>query len=148
MSWGDTKITTHFKAAEFLPRDAGEYLDDPVQYLLKNGQWLLKVAESLRVIFGPTTINDWAWGGIFNARGIRLNEGHSNVGLQGSRHRKFMALDCHFRDVTIPEAHEHIRQNPEFWLKAGVVRYEKTQGGKPINWLHVDAGVEVYGFNA
>lgn len=148
MNWGNKQVTTHFKAGEFLPSDAGDYIDDPVDFLLRNGQWLLKVSETLRVTFGPTTINNWLWGGAFNSRGIRLDKGISNIGSKGSRHRKLMALDCHFKNVTIPEVHEHIRQNPEYWLKSGVVRYEKTQGGKPINWLHVDAGVDVYGFNA
>lgn len=148
MKWFEKRVSTNFTAGEFLPRDAADYLNDPHGYVLKQGGWLLRVAEALRSQFGPTTINNWQWGGDFNARGIRLSEGLSNIGSQGSRHRKFMALDCHFKNVTIEQAHDHIRKNPEFWLKSGVVRYEKTQGGKPINWLHVDAGVEVYGFNA
>jgi hypothetical protein len=39
MNWGNKQVTTHFKAGEFLPSDAGDYIDDPVDFLLRNGQW-------------------------------------------------------------------------------------------------------------
>lgn len=150
MTWADHEVNDFFRLGEFLPEDAGEVLGNPVAWFWENGrgEWLDRVSLALRKQFGPMTINNWMWNGQFNARGIRLEKGVSNIGGKGSRHRRAMALDCHFRDTELREVYRHFAQHPEHWLRVGVHRYERTQGGKPITWLHVDAGVEVYGFNA
>lgn len=150
MSWADFEVNPHFRLGELLPSDAQEVLGDPVRWFFEQGrgEWLDRVSLALRRQFGPMVVNDWLRGGEFNARGYRLPSGLSNIGGKGSRHRLGLALDCHFTQTPLKDVQRHLERHPEQWLRVGVARYERTNQGRPVTWLHVDAGVAVQSFNA
>lgn len=149
-NWALVDVSKNFKAGEFLPPDAEEILKtDPSKWLLgSNGVWLRRVAQTLRNEFGPITINNWIFGGNRVASGLRLPSGVSNIGVKGSRHRLGLAIDAIPAKYTVAEVQQDLEKRQNFWLRAGVVRYEKTKNGEPISWVHVDGGKTVYGFNA
>jgi hypothetical protein len=146
--WAKHKVNDFFVLGEFLPPDAHEIIGDPIKFFEQEGHWINRVSLALRKTFGPMIVNNWMGGGQFVARGYRLNRGVSAQGGTGSRHRLGLALDCHFTNTSVAEAQKHLILNSNFWLKNGVVRFERTANGKPITWLHVDAGRSVLGFDA
>lgn len=101
----------------------------------------LKTIDKLRKVFGPTTINDWQWGGANEYRGFR--EPECKIGAQYSQHRFGRAFDCHFRDVPARQAREYILQHlKEFPY---ITSLEMN-----VRWLHFDVrnyGPSILKFN-
>lgn len=110
--------------------------------------FVLMTADALRARYGAITINNWAYGGSMENRGLRKPD--TSVGSELSAHKFGAALDCNFKDATAVE----IRQDMEkygcfepgfrvnFTKEAECFRYihrvEMTQGKKPISWFHFD----------
>ena len=92
---------------------------------------LLKTIDSLRLKYGPMTINDWYWGGDLNWRGFRSS--HSSVGADLSQHKFGRGADCHFRRVSVEEVREDIKEN----CYPDVFRYI-TCIEDNVSWLHFD----------
>jgi len=105
--------------------------------LLKNLQWL-------RDRFGITYVNN----GSLTYRGFD-DGGFRKNGT--SQHNHGRAIDCHFKHYTIKQVHDILSKEyinmpePNIWV-------EKTSGGKPITWLHMDVRYSdkqgIYYFNA
>lgn len=66
----------------------------------------LKVLDHLREEFGPTTCNDWSWGGRFQNRGFR--DSNTTVGATYSQHKMGRGFDVHFKNITVDAAREKL----------------------------------------
>jgi hypothetical protein len=96
------------------------------------------------------TINNWSWGGARRNSGLRSQ--NSSVGAPKSAHKIGKAVDIVSPKITTKQLWELIDKNQS--LLPTKIRIEKTSGGKPITWLHIDTNaastqnVKVYYFNA
>lgn len=126
------KCNKHFYVHELVPKKAYEiYGDRAIRFITP---WQLKLSDALRETFGPTTINNYYWGGKRKDSGTRI-QGWSRTGSATSAHRMGIALDCVFRDVSIKDVWRNIKTYDDFWFNMGITRIEKFKG---MDWLHID----------
>lgn len=120
-----TKITKNFSDKEVLPRELHGY----------RWEWfidfrIVEVAQKLRDIFGPITINNDR----FNWSGYRTAD--CGVGAQFSQHRFGRALDLKFSNTTPEEVQKYIIENEAEFMALGLRRMENAS--KTKTWLHID----------
>lgn len=120
-----TKITKNFSDKEVLPRELHGY----------RWEWfidfrIVEVAQKLRDIFGPVTINN----NRFNWSGYRTAD--CGVGAQFSQHRFGRALDLKFANTTPEEVQNYIIENESEFMALGLRRMENA--AKTKTWLHID----------
>lgn len=133
------KVSANFRAGEFLPPDAHEHHENPLELITP---WMIRVAEAFRTQFGVTYINTWLWGGDSVGRGFRFNTGVTGgIGVSKSRHRYGLALDLVPKYVTAEDARLAIKASEYYWMQLGVARLEDDK-----SWVHLDAGLTIYIF--
>ena len=120
-----TKITKNFSDKEVLPRELHGY----------RWEWfidfrIVEVAQKLRDIFGPITINNDR----FNWSGYRTAD--CGVGAQFSQHRFGRALDLKFANTTPEEVQKYIIEHESEFMALGLRRMENA--AKTKTWLHID----------
>ena len=120
-----TKITKNFSDKEVLPRELHGY----------RWEWfidfrIVEVAQKLRDIFGPITINNDR----FNWSGYRTDD--CGVGAQFSQHRFGRALDLKFSNTTPEEVQKYIIEHESEFMALGLRRMENA--AKTKTWLHID----------
>jgi len=120
-----TKITKNFSDKEVLPRELHGY----------RWEWfidfrIVEVAQKLRDIFGPITINN----NRFNWSGYRTAD--CGVGAQFSQHRFGRALDLKFSNTTPEEVQKYIIEHESEFMDLGLRRMENA--AKTKTWLHID----------
>lgn len=120
-----TKITKNFSDKEVLPRELHGY----------RWEWfidfrIVEVAQKLRDIFGPITINNDR----FNWSGYRTVD--CGVGAQFSQHRFGRALDLKFANTTPEEVQKYIIEHESEFMDLGLRRMENA--AKTKTWLHID----------
>jgi len=120
-----TKITKNFSDKEVLPRELHGY----------RWEWfidfrIVEVAQKLRDIFGPITINNDR----FNWSGYRTAD--CGVGAQFSQHRFGRALDLKFANTTPEEVQKYIIEHESEFMDLGLRRMENA--AKTKTWLHID----------
>ena len=120
-----TKITKNFSDKEVLPRELHGY----------RWEWfidfrIVEVAQKLRDIFGPITINNDR----FNWSGYRTAD--CGVGAQFSQHRFGRALDLKFANTTPEEVQKYIIEHESEFMDLGLRRMENAS--KTKTWLHID----------
>lgn len=101
----------HFSAKEFVPEyiyiargeKSLELIDDRV----------LHTCDALRDRYGPIIINDWAWGGKNQWRGLRAEQ--CPVGTIYSQHRFGRAADCNFQDIDAESVREDLLDDPSLF---------------------------------
>lgn len=100
----------------------------------------------LRKLYGPTTVNNWLWGGDLEERGLRLLG--TSTGASLSQHIFGRGIDANFKYATAEEVRDDMRKagcfdagfyekNPDSPFKY-IRCVESTLNGKPISWFHMD----------
>lgn len=90
---------------------------------------VIRVLNLLRDCLGPTTVNNWYWGGDRQYSGLRMpGEPYYS---KYSQHSFGRAADCLFRDVTAQEARDYILRNRAVFPH---IRFIEDD----VSWLHFD----------
>jgi len=122
------KISKNFILQEFIPEHIYKnYKENSCRFIRKG---MIETAQELRVVFGKTVINDWAFGGRRSYSGYR-DKNAINIYSPLSAHSFGEAIDCVFEDVTAEEARNYILKNSAKFKY--ITRIERDVG-----WLHVD----------
>ena len=111
----------------------------------------LRILDMIREWAGVgLTVNNWYWGGKRRDSGYRAP--NCTTGAKNSAHKMGKAFDVVSPNITTAQLWRIIDEhNGDLPCK---VRIEKTSGGEPITWLHVDTNAApgqketVYYFNA
>ncbi len=90
---------------------------------------LLWTADRLRDEYGPTIINNYAWGGRFSQRGMR----DWNYDGSASPHKMGKALDMVFKERSAQSVREEMRAYPHADKFKFINRCEDG-----VTWLHTD----------
>ncbi|MEY8247318.1 MAG: D-Ala-D-Ala carboxypeptidase family metallohydrolase [Bermanella sp.] len=85
--------------------------------------------DALRKRFGPITVNDWAWGGVNQYRGLR--EPGCQIGATYSQHRFGRAFDCIFKNTSAQAVREYIMADPDEFPYISALELNTS-------WLHFD----------
>lgn len=101
----------HFSVKEFVPEyiyiargeKAWELLDER----------MLMTCDALRDRYGAIIVNDWAWGGSNQWRGLRTE--NCPVGTIYSQHRLGRASDNNFQDIDAESVRKDILDNPNLF---------------------------------
>ena len=114
--------------------------------LLAKSIWLLMddrvlwTLDQLREQFGPVILNDYYWGGHNHWRGFRPIQDLNEPGVpeavkknRGSQHCFGRAADCVFKNTTVEEVRNDIKQYPY----KDRYKYIKAVEDK-VPWLHFD----------
>lgn len=117
----------HFEIRELVPRHVYEERGEKAWMLLD--ERALVMLDLLRDKYGSITINDWAWGGTNQWRGLRTEV--SPVGSQYSQHRFGRAFDLKFKDISAEEVRIHILGNKKDWPYVHSLELGTS-------WLHFD----------
>ena len=132
----------YFKIEELVSENARESCSGVYLWSLFDPN-VLKCADYLREKFGPATINNWSWGGVFEQSGLR-DRGTKHYNPR-SQHSIGAALDIKFINHTAEEVRKQIKDmSDDFPFK---IRIENG-----VNWLHIDtkptkSKKQVYFFN-
>ena len=126
------KCNDNFYVHELVPKLAyAKYGDKAIRFVT---QWQLRLSDALREEFGPTTINNYYWGGPRKDSGTRI-QGWSKAGGPTSAHRLALALVCQFKDYSIKDVWKTIKAQEDYWMAMGISRIEKFAN---MTWLHAD----------
>lgn len=94
--------------------------------------YALRTLQTLRDVFGPTTVNNWHVGGQYQESGLRGFA--TSTGAALSQHKFGRAFDCKFRNTTPREAFDYVLAHPDrfpYLTALEDVRFTPT-------WLHFD----------
>ena len=121
----------HFSIEELVPEELFELLHEDVLWGLFDEE-LLKAADWLRDRYGPATINNWKWGGVFNQSGLRTK--NSQFYREGSMHSVGKALDMKFSNISA----EAVRADLKAMNARGemIPHIRRIEDG--VNWVHLD----------
>lgn len=115
-----------FKLEEVVPREVYEERGAKSIELLDPRTF--PTLNTVRNLLGrPITINDWLWGGAFNASGLRIGEQYSDY----SQHNFGRAYDLKFTGLTVKEATKILIENHNLVSAIGFIEIDQT-------WLHID----------
>jgi hypothetical protein len=124
------QLSPHFSAAELFNRRMVMDFGYNVTWFIDAR--LIDYLEFIRSRFGVVHVNDWYWGGSYDARGFRAS--YQMEGASMSQHRYGRAVDTTFASVTPQEVREDIKTNWKALYKPlGVTCIEDE-----INWVHTD----------
>jgi len=132
----------YFKPQELVSADVYNQRGEKALQLLDDR--ILKAADYLRENLGPATINDWAWGGNNQSRGLRTME--SPYYRPFSQHSHGRALDMIFRDVTAEQARQYIKENIKLIFAYSGLKSLTIEEG--VSWLHIDCRNAGQGLNS
>lgn len=100
---------------------------------------LLETMVLIRKELGPITINDYAWGGSLDERGLRDNDGPM-VKSKGrpylSAHVLGAAFDFDVEGMTANEVRAWLKENAN--RLPYKIRLERKYNGHYISWVHLD----------
>lgn len=118
----------HFEVTELVPKQFFE-LHGAERSIRAIDQRVLITLDQLREYFGPCTINDYQWGGVFNESGLRTPdcEHYSPT----SQHTFGRAMDCKFKHFTA----ENVR---DIVIRSKVLFPYITFIEDKVNWFHFD----------
>jgi len=98
-------------------------------------QRLIDIAQAVADITKVSiTINDYAFGGKFKNRGVRLPD--SPFGAYYSMHKQGRAIDLSAKKMTAQEIYSKILGNKDFLFKLGLRRLEDIH--YTPTWVHLD----------
>ena len=119
----------YFKAFELVPPDVfKKWGDRSFMFMDPRLLWTL---DQLREDWGPMTINDYAYGGIRTASGLRIpNTPHYRPFSQHSFGR---AADCLFRDASADAVRKRI-----LFAKRAYAHHYIRGVELEVSWLHID----------
>ena len=117
----------HFRLEELVNKEFFNTYGEKAWLVFDNR--ILRLADALRDIYGPCTINNWLWDGDLQYCGFREND---SIGAELSQHKFGRALDLHFHNITAEEVRKDILAKKfELW--------EDIKGmEKDVSWLHID----------
>lgn len=116
----------YFKVKEFVSEEVYNLLGDKA--ILLFDPVIIEAVIKIRKFYDrPITINNWAWGGVFQNRGFRTY--NCVVGAAKSAHKDGKALDFDVKGMTAAEVREDIR---EHWKEWGITEIEEG-----VNWVHI-----------
>lgn len=117
--WHELMPEAYYRKFEKTPDKFLNLFDDRV----------LKTLQTLRDVFGPAIVNNWATGGKNQYRGWRPF--NCEVGAVHSQHKFGRALDVTFINYSAEHARKYILANPSEFIY--ITRIERD-----VNWLHFD----------
>lgn len=142
---------TYFKPFELVPPTIYDMYQDEDEIYELFDENLLRIIDMIREWAGvPLTVNNWKSGGLRKESGLR--ETDTSTGAAKSAHKAGKAVDMVSSTKSAQELWQIIDANA--YKLPCKIRIEKTSGGKPITWLHVDTAAKpdqipkVYYFNA
>ena len=121
----------YFLIEELVPKSLYDTMHEDALWKLFDED-ILKAADWLREKYGPATINNWKWGGVFHQSGIRTKD--SEFYREGSAHSVGKALDMKFRDTTAEAIRADFRKAAEEFEEIPYIR--RCEDG--VSWLHID----------
>ena len=123
-------LAPSFAWYELVPRDYYQmFKNKPAYFNNLFDDRVLVTLQQLRAQFGPTTVNDWQWGGGNQYRGWRPF--NCSIGAKNSQHKFGRAIDCSFKNFTADEVRRYILNNPHEFP------HIRALEGK-VSWLHFD----------
>jgi len=122
-------IGKNFVIQEFVDKATYERFGDKSEWFIDPR--VFKIAQLVRDLFGPVTINNWHAGGPRQWSGLRT--GNSKYYTTYSQHSFGRAIDMNFKDAEIKEVTKYILDNEFTFRKLGLggIELDKT-------WLHLD----------
>lgn len=132
------KISDNFSVKELVNDDIVDKLGENRAANIVS-PYLLKQLEALRLRFGPITINDYEWGGMFKNSGVRKASFYKRLGIMResySTHQYGNTADLKFTDFTAIQVYDYIMDNQDEFPY--IVRMENAH--KTKTWLHVECG--------
>lgn len=122
-------ICKYFKIQELVSPDVYKRMGNNAWWLFDPR--LLQTADNIRQKFGTMIINDWSWGGQFRFRGLRSIIDSQAPKADFSLHRFGMAIDCHFKNVSVTTVRKYIIDHPS--------QFPDIRGLElDVSWLHFD----------
>lgn len=105
---------------------------------------LLWLADHLRSIFGPCTVNNWVWGGMYKESGLRVPGMISYS--PWSQHTRGRALDLKFSKYHAEEVREWLKTQMNHGYKIQQV-VDSVTVEEDVPWVHVDVRNNKKGYN-
>ena len=146
----------HFQPYELVPKFVYESEEDKGEILGLFDENALRCLDLVREWAGVgLTVNNWYWGGTRQYSGFRPKDckvGATNSAHKTGKNRKACAFDIISPKITTKQLWALIDKNAD--KLPCKIRIERTSGGKPIAWLHIDTAaapnqnVKIYYFNA
>ncbi|PJE79662.1 hypothetical protein CI610_01376 [invertebrate metagenome] len=120
-------LPKHFKTQELVPPEVYNRLNEKALTMMDDR--VLITLDQLREQFGPTTVNDWCFGGHYQQSGLRTTdcEHYSPT----SQHTFGRAADCKFHDLDAETVRKEIIKN-----KLSFPHITFMEDG--THWLHFD----------
>lgn len=134
------KFSEYFQLEEIVRDDVLiQYGRDTNLLLSRFDPRLLETMVLIRKELGPITINDYAWGGSLDERGLRDNDGPM-VKSKGrpylSAHVLGAAFDFDVEGMTANEVRAWLKENAN--RLPYKIRLERKYNGHYISWVHLD----------
>jgi len=125
----------YFRPYELFPQEVWEaHNNRPDEWFWQ--RWMpqaLYTIDRIRERYGPTTCNDYHWGGQYQERGYRLPR--TTTGASWSMHKFFGAIDSKCNDFSAFQIREDILADP--WCDD--FKYITCiEVGPTVTWLHMD----------
>ena len=120
-------LPRHFQAYELVPPKIFASRKDKSFELID--ERVLITLDTLRVTFGPCTINDWYWGGEFEQSGLRTADAQQFSPT--SQHTFGRAMDCKFKEHPAAEIRDQVIQNR---LLFPYITFMEDD----VDWFHFD----------
>ncbi|MCL2329090.1 MAG: hypothetical protein FWC39_11345 [Bacteroidetes bacterium] len=141
----------YFKAHELVPKEVYDLFIDETMIFGIFDENALRILDLIREWSGVgLTVNNWFWKGNRNECGFRPN--NTTTGATQSAHKYGKGFDIISPKLTTVRFWDLINENAS--KLPCKIRIERTNGGKPIGWLHFDTMAaatqkdKVYYFNA
>ncbi|CAL9992773.1 hypothetical protein VPHD479_0337 [Vibrio phage D479] len=133
------KKAKHFKIYELVSREIYERRGERAWQLID--PLLIDTLDALREQFGPCTINNWKWNGVYHQSGLRDNGHYKSLSKYHeslSQHKYGRAADCKFKNHSAQEVRKYILEHPEQFPHITFLETGPLNSGKAMNWVHVD----------
>lgn len=134
------KFSEYFQLEEIVRDDVIiQYGRDTNLLLSRFDPRLLETIVFIREELAPITINDYAWGGSLDERGLRDNDGPMVRGKGRpylSAHVLGAAFDFDVEGMTANEVRAWLKENAD--KLPYKIRLERKYNGNYISWVHLD----------
>lgn len=126
------KVSEHFDLREFVCPELYQQFEDSAIWFVDNR--IINIAEYLRKVFGPLTINNWHIEREYIDSGVRMFD--CITGGKESQHKFGRAVDLKSSKYTSAEIFEYIKKNFTILSALGLTTVENIESTP--TWNHVD----------